>query len=267
MMLPARGVGHRARAERGSALLATLWFAAMLSLVAGQLAYLVSTHTRITGSQIATARAMYLADAGLAYGLALLDAGSEPTDVPLRADFSLGGETVTLRIDNESGKVDLNTAPAAQVQAALIAAGIPADRSSALRDALMDWIDADDLSRADGSSEAASYAASGLAYAPANAWFELIETVRLVPGFADVDLARLAEVATIHRPNLATDPAAMPAPLRAAIGDSLDGGSPPRALLTDVVSVHVGLRDGNTRRSGFFRRVGQGFELIATEAI
>ncbi len=255
-----------ARGQRGSALLATLWFAAILAILAGQLFYLVSNHTRITGSQIATARDVYLMDAGLAYALAILRTGPEPGAVPFGASFSLAGETVTVRIENETGKIDLNTALADEIQAAFALAGVPVEQSAAARDRLLDWIDPDDVSRSADSAERDEYFAAGLNYGPANAPVEVLATLRLVPGLEGIDLRRLARFATLHRPDLPLNRAAIPGEVKAILGDRADDARP-QTLRSDTLSVHIGLHDGSAQRSAYFRREGGGFMLIEVEAI
>ncbi|HEY1506418.1 MAG TPA: hypothetical protein VGF92_19085 [Stellaceae bacterium] len=100
--------------QRGFALLLVIWVLALLALLAAGVAADTSSETVITRSHLDIASARDAADSGVSLAiLGLLD--PDPTK-HLPADgretsFRFGNRTVAVSIADESGKIDLNSAP------------------------------------------------------------------------------------------------------------------------------------------------------------
>lgn len=170
--------------ERGIALVVVLWLVALLSLMAVSQSAAVRTETLVVGNLVESANARAAAYAGLQLAIADLVK-------PLAArDMSSDGSLYSLQFDaaqlfvaitDESGKVDLNAAPATLFARLLAASGVEQERRQALVDAILDWRDRDNLRRLNGAEEE-EYRIAGLAYGPRNAPFQSLEELALVLG-------------------------------------------------------------------------------------
>jgi len=104
----------RREREGGFAVLLTIWILILISLMAASLASQTQSDTRIAHNRSALAAAKGLADAGIALGLnGLLDpvvANRWPADGRARV-IRYGDGTIEVHIQDEAGKLDLNTAP------------------------------------------------------------------------------------------------------------------------------------------------------------
>jgi general secretion pathway protein K len=108
------------------------------------------------------------------------------------------GSRIAVRALDESGKIDLNTAPDALLKGLLMTAGGLDEPSAAqLVDVIGDWKDPDDLRRPNG-AEAADYKAAGAPYLPANSFFETVAELQRVLGMTPALYAKLADNLTVH---------------------------------------------------------------------
>lgn len=205
---------NRCADQRGIALVIVLWLIALLSLLAlGQTAA-VRTETRVTANQLESASAR-----AAAYGciqLALLEMMRPPAARTWDVDGTVHSATLeearlSVRITDESGKVDINFASGPLLDTLLQAADVEEAARWSLVDAILDWRDPDNLRRAHG-AEAADYQTAGLDYTPRNAPFRRIEELTLVRGMTAALYHTLAGSITVHSGNahlngeLATSP-------------------------------------------------------------
>ena len=129
-MAPMAGNG-----QRGVVLVAVLWTVLLLAGIAGALVSLAFTESGIARSAERRARALALAEAGVAHGILMLfERGAAH---PWRFDGTpypvpFGGVTLAVSIQAEAGKVDLNEAPVALLEGVLRAAGAEAGRAGVL---------------------------------------------------------------------------------------------------------------------------------------
>ncbi|MEO8740800.1 MAG: hypothetical protein ABI537_14005, partial [Casimicrobiaceae bacterium] len=108
---------------------------------------------------------------------------------------------------DESGKIDLNTAPDNLLKGLLQSAGgLDAESAARLVDAIGDWKDPDELRRPNG-AEAPEYQAAGLKYAPANTFFETVAELQRVLGMTPALYAKLADSLTVHSRIAGVNPA------------------------------------------------------------
>jgi general secretion pathway protein K len=205
--------------ERGTALVAVLWALVFLSILALSLVLATRTESRIGRNFAEQAQAKALADAGVYRALATL------VDVDRtrrwRGDgrvysFDLGEGQVRVSLQDEAGKVDLNAASAALLEAVFLSAGAEPTEAQALAAAVEDWRDADDLRRPHGAEEA-EYQGAGKSYGPANRRFESIEDLNLVLGMSARLYERVAEHVTVFSGQSAIDPETAPAAVLAMI--------------------------------------------------
>jgi general secretion pathway protein K len=186
---------RNATSERGFTFLVVVWALSILIVLSLVFGASVSAHFKTTRNAIDNARAEALADAGVQ--LAVLDLSTWRARTGREARFSrdgrptgcnLGnGDWLSIAIEDEVGKVDLNTADERLIGAALIAAGVSEDNAPALAQRILDYRDADNDRRPLG-AESDEYRAQGRA-GPKNQPFDAIEEVEQVlgvpPGLAD----------------------------------------------------------------------------------
>jgi len=204
---------------RGVALILVLWLIALLAALVGAFALTSRVEAGQDSVLRGNGRGQAVARAGLEYAIWRLR-GTPATR--WRPDgrtyaWSFDGVPVAIRVVDEAGKVDLNSANPALLSGLIRALGADPGRAQALAAAIVDWRDADNL-QAPGGAEAADYAAAGLPYGAKDAPFESLGELRLVLGM-DPDLYRqLLPNVTIHGQRAQPMPAFAPAPVLTAMG-------------------------------------------------
>lgn len=240
------------RGERGLALITVLWMLVMLSAVVIGMGVSARTETRLARNHLDAARARHLAEAGVQRAvLALLD----PREAPqLRPDGSrgielrLGGGVVLAAVQDECGKIDLNTGWGELIRGAVQVAGLAGRDADGLTDAILDWRDPDDQRRTRG-AERRDYEREGRV-GPRNGPFATVEELRAVMGMTPELYRRLEPIVTVNCLQSGIDPRVAPlGALRAIPGirdreveevgalrrRSLDRGDPlPTAVLSGI---------------------------------
>jgi general secretion pathway protein K len=181
------GTSRNARpAPRGLALVTVLWAAMLLSLLALGLGRTGGTGTALVFNQIESARAEALADAGVALAvLGLLD-----EEDPWRADrrervIAFAGGELRIRIEDEHGKLDLNSASLDLIEALLEGQGVSADDARALAAAIDDY---------------------SLPTGPLGGRFVRVSQLQLVPGIDSALYETLRPASTVHTGSPGLDP-------------------------------------------------------------
>lgn len=106
----------------------------------------------------------------------------------------LGTVAITVRIEDERGKIRLNQLDDGQIRLLFESAGATGKRGDELADAFMDWLDDDDEARARG-AEAPAYAARGIV--PRNGALRSVEELALIRGMDARTYGRIAAAATV----------------------------------------------------------------------
>lgn len=170
--------------QKGFALVLVLWILSLLTIMAGSFALTMRREAAIIEGIKNNAQAMAVAESGIAIAEMMMlipDAGRR-----WRADSSVyqinfESGKVRIRLLSETGKIDLNTADQAVLQALISHAPIDESQQAGLVNAILDWRDEDDLVREDG-AEKKEYQDAGLNYQPRNKPFQDIEELQLVLG-------------------------------------------------------------------------------------
>jgi general secretion pathway protein K len=187
--------------EQGLALILVLWIIVVLALIAGHFGYAMRTELKVARNTVAQAQAEAVADAAVHRALFDLYKFSNQDEVWKRDglwhDWEFAGAKARVRLLDESGKIDINTASDALLRGLLQSVGVEEADLDKRLDAMRDWIDPDNLKRMNGAEEP-EYQAAGLPYKPANAWFQSIEELQLVLGFTPALFQRLANVITVY---------------------------------------------------------------------
>ncbi len=198
------------RRQRGVALILVLWLTVMLTVIAGSFAYGMRNEAMAARNTVSWAQARSLADGAIHRTVFELMRPKVSPDV-WAADGAVrvweeDGARIAVRAIDESGKIDLNSAPDALLKGLLMTAGgVDEPTAARLVDAIGDWKDADDLRRPNG-AEADDYKAAGSPYLPANAPFETVPELQRVLGMTPALYAKLAENLTVQSQQAGINP-------------------------------------------------------------
>lgn len=226
MPLPLRGKGRR---DGGFILISVLWIVLFLALAAASFTLSVRTHVRQTSSEGAAAEARALAEAGI--NLALHDLLNARQTRGWKRRFapdgrayacSMEGGRVTVVVEDEAGKVDLNAAPEALLSLLIAGVGVPTDAAKILAAAVADYRDRDDTSLP-GGAESEDYAKAGRVTGPKNAPFDATAELAQVLGFDSALVARLMPFVSVHSELQGIDTARASAALMEVLGAGVGG--------------------------------------------
>ena len=132
--------------------------------------------------------------------------------------FAFDGWRVRVRVQDESGKVDINAATPDVMTGLLKALGEDPASAERLAAAINDWHDNDDLLSAGVGAEDPQYAAENLPYGAKDRPFELVSELRLVLGMTPALYQKLEPYVTVYSGRSQPDPSSAPALVLRAIG-------------------------------------------------
>ncbi len=210
---------------RGAALVLVLWLVALLTALVGAFALSARIEHLQQRVQDDAGRAQEIGRAGVAYAMSRLRADPlRPSWQPdgRRYRWSYDGARVDIRAEDESGKVNINLADPALLQAFLRALEVPEEQAGRLAGAIIDWRDADDLSPPGGGAELADYVAAGLPHGPRNGPFETLGELQRVLGMTPDLFQRVRPFITLHGRQSRPDPRFAQAPVLVALGLDAD---------------------------------------------
>jgi general secretion pathway protein K len=200
------------RGQRGFALVITLIVTALLVALLVEFVNEVYVDTSHSHNFVASQQASILAESGIDGGVQLLQYAtvlrqgqpysslSELWAQPQSYDSGEG--TVTVTIEEETGKLNLNQATTSNgidIPTSAIAQRLFKNLkfSADLFDALMDWVDENDAPRA-GGAESTYYGALKFPYRAKNAKLETVDELALVKGFTPEVLTKLRPLVTVY---------------------------------------------------------------------
>lgn len=202
-----------AKRQKGVALVLVLWILVLVTVSTG--AYTLTArmdqleaHTVLSGTQ-----ARLAAEAGLNLAvLSLRDPDELTRMVPDgRSYFMLfEGIEVEIQVTDERGKLNINGAGDELFVNLLTSNGVELSDAELLAAAIADWVDRDDIERADG-AELPAYESVGLAVGPANRPFVMVEELLQVLGMSWELYNRMAPALTVYSDSAEPDPAYAPA--------------------------------------------------------
>ncbi len=187
--------------QQGVALVLVLWVVTLLSVIAGNFAFSMRGEAQIARNLLSTAQAQAQADAGVQRAWYELMKPSTELNRWLGDgtphDLALADGALRVSIQDESGKIDLNTTSEALLVGLFRSVGMGAESATALADSVQDWRDPDKLRRLHGAEEA-EYLAAGKSYAPSNAPFETVDEMQRVLGMTPALFSLLEPALTVH---------------------------------------------------------------------
>lgn len=208
------------RRQGGVALVLVLWVITLLSVIAGNFAFSMRGEAQIARNLISAAQAQALADAGVQK--AWFELSKPPTDLQrwqangVAHAFAFNGTVLQVTIQDETGKIDLNTAPDALLQGLFKSTGLSEEAGAGLADAVVDWRDADKLKRLHGAEED-EYRAAGKSYVPTNSPFETLDELLRVLGMSQDLYRKLAPALTVYSKQPGVNTAVAPSEVLLAI--------------------------------------------------
>jgi len=207
--------------SRGIALIIVLWILVLLSITVGLYSVLARTETLQSRFLFDVTQARYAAEAGLhraVFEMRNPDLQTRwvPDGRPYLMEYA--GAVVEMKVTDESGRIDLNGAPAELLSEFLMSRGLEQEAAWQLADAIEDWRDPDDLPRLYG-AEIDEYDAEGYPYGPANAPFRSVDELQQVIGMSFELFQRLENLVTVHGRGGRINPAFAPAEVIAGMPD------------------------------------------------
>lgn len=194
--------------EQGAVLIMSLVFLALLAVIASVAATQGRTSASIALNHAQNAKAQGLADAGFQLAVRYLTQKQFRTpnwiwpENGTPVDWVIDDGNVTVSIQDEAGKIDLNTAGIPLLEALFSSLGETQDRSQTLSAAITDWRDSDHF-RNLGGAEDSDYAKAKMPEAK-DAPFESVDELIYVLGMDANLYARVKDIFTVYTnaPNL-----------------------------------------------------------------
>ena len=170
---------------RGAALLLVMWLIVLLTALVGAFA-MTAKIEHLQGRVLHRGLvAQQAARAGIEYAMHRVEANDprrqwlpDGRDYPWRFDDA----ELTIRITDESGKVDLNQADATLLTMLFTVLGSEQADAARVAGAILDWRDPDPLTQPSGGAEDPDYASAGRAHGAKDALFESVAEVEQVLG-------------------------------------------------------------------------------------
>lgn len=207
----------------GIALVLVLWVIMLLSVIAGEFCHVMRTEAQITKNFMEQTQAYYIAHAGISMAMSGLiqqmvdmtnprqNVSESSSKVKWRIHapippISFAQGYVEIKIENESGKVNLNEADQNLLHVVLKAFNIDENQRNIIVDSIIDWRDADNFHQLNG-AEDDYYQSLSKPYSCKNANFDTIEELLLVRGMTpELFYSGLNEMVTAfsQSPNLLT---------------------------------------------------------------
>jgi general secretion pathway protein K len=193
--------------SRGVAFVVVIWVMVLLAVLLSGFVVVARTEALQARFLFDSAQARYAAEAGVSRATWELR-NTDPLTMWVpdgRAyDFEFEGIQVSVEVQDESGKIDINAASLTTLTAMFKAIGIEQVEADRLAAAVVDWRDVDDLVSING-AEDNDYESAGLSYGAADAPFTTIGELQQVLGMTYDRYAKLQNDITIYggmdRPN------------------------------------------------------------------
>ena len=184
--------------QRGFALLIVLWTMGLLALLGTQIVAAGRSDTQLADNLKQAAVLAAAADGAVADVMYHMQAAADPR---LRADgvvhrVLIGQTVVLVRIENETDRVNLNTASGDLLKSLIIEVGGPPALAERLAAAILDW-HTENANPRQGGAKAADYRAAGRNYGPPGTPFQSVHELTYVLGMSADLYARLAPHLTV----------------------------------------------------------------------
>ena len=220
-MKASRTGSTQSRSACGAALILVLWLLVLLTAVIGGFAQSARIEALQAHQLRASLVARQAARAGVEYAaLRMLYPDTRRRWVPdgRRYGLTLGDAQLEIHVIDESGKIDLNSAPPDLLAKLLLALGVKQPRAQNLAAAIIDYRDPDDL-LTPGGAESGDYSSAGLPFGPKNKPFEAVSELQRVLGMDFALYQKLVPNVTVYTSSEPSPTFAQP-PVLQALGMS-----------------------------------------------
>jgi general secretion pathway protein K len=184
--------------QRGFALLIVLWTIAFLALLGAQIVAAGRSDTQLADN-LRQEAVLEAAAAGAVQNMTFLILGAKDPRFQMYGAISevrVGETPVLVRVENESDRVNLNTASAALLRSLIIEVGGAPGSANRLTAAILDWRASGANARPQG-AKAADYRAARRDYGPPGTPFESVDELADVLGISPDLFARMAPHLTV----------------------------------------------------------------------
>jgi general secretion pathway protein K len=214
----------RRRGEQGIALISVLWVVLLLSIVAASMVAGSRSNGALASATYDRARAEALAEAAVTEAvLALLDTRPEKQRSGRTLDsFPYADAMVTTTTQDETGKIDLNSANEELLRSLFKSVGVADDAADALFDKIADWRDEGDLHRLNG-AKADDYREKGYPYGPRNGPFDGVEELKEVMDVTPELFDKVKGALTVYSSRSSIDPSVAQAGALSALSQMITG--------------------------------------------
>ncbi len=188
---------EQVRRERGAVLVMVLWVVLAMSMLAMSFSAAIRTEVDAARNVVSQKQSYYLARSGIEYVIYKIiesqtalsrtprapEEGVESLPAVLSGSISLKMPNGLARVEiiDETGKINLNLAPAHLIYNLLIMVGLSEQQADGITDSIEDWRDADDAHRPNG-AESEYYQSLEEPYWAKNSLFDVTEELLLVRG-------------------------------------------------------------------------------------
>jgi general secretion pathway protein K len=244
------------RQSGGFALIIVLWTLVLIAFVVAQLTSSGRTEIRIAGNLVADAVAEAADDGAIFAALFNLADPNPAQRWPIDGtvhELTIGNSRVIVRLEDEAGRINPNSASPALLEALLRVTGSDPETARRLAGAIGEWVGSAPVARPQ-NAVLAEYSAAGLDYGPPSAPIETLDELGRVIGMTPAVLAAIRPHLTLFgppEPNPASaDPVVVVA--LAEVAPASQAQNPPNQPSPDLVTVRIEARavgPGNARVS------------------
>lgn len=186
--------------QKGIALVMVLWILALLTVMATGYSHTMRTETKLTINLLHSAQTKATAEAGIWYAVAeLLKPQHEQSWKPDGSinTLNFNQDTIKVGIQDEAGKIDLNSAPSELLDGLLRAVNVPELERLPILQSVLDWRDKDNLLRNEG-AEDNNYKLLDYDYGAKDGPFNTLDELQLVMGMTPTLFKKLKPALTVH---------------------------------------------------------------------
>jgi general secretion pathway protein K len=227
----------------GFALIIVLWTLVLIAFVVAQLTSSGRTEIRIAGNLVADAVAE-AADDGAIFAALFNLANPDPAQRwPLDGtvhQLTIGNSRVMVRLEDEAGRINPNSASPALLEALLRVTGSDPETARRLAGAIGEWVGSAPVARPQ-NAVLADYSAAGLDYGPPSAPIETLDELGRVIGMTPVVLAAIRPHLTLFGPP-EPNPASADPVVAAALAEVMpatQAANPPNQPPPDLLTVRI----------------------------
>jgi general secretion pathway protein K len=233
--------------EHGFALLVVLWTLVLLAMLGTQLVGTSRQETLLARNLVDSASVKAATDGAIQVAIFnLLDRSDRrwaADDVP--RTVAMGAISISVRIENESDKINPNFAAERLLTALLLEVGAGSAEAGSIAAAMLDWRTASSQPRPRG-AKAPQYAAAGLDYGPPGSLFRSLDELGAVLGMRPALLGRLRPHLTVFSESDPDGSTRDPVVLAAlADAEAVTTASPGSAQIVSIVATAQGPNQGS----------------------